>query len=211
MKLSDLLFSSQGRIPRSTYWYYSLAVAGISLPFALWSSFSRNSDLSTVIGCITGILSLVFIYPGLMVGIKRFHDRNRSGWFLLLSYIPLVVWIIGFAITIPTIALGNDLPDTILGIGGTLFLFLMCVSYIPSLWVLIELGFQRGTVGDNKYGPDPLLVGASSGYQGSLTPVQLTGELLGEVPGAGGARVCPSCGEVIDSNAIFCKHCGKEL
>ena len=55
------------------------------------------------------------IYPAVVVNIKRFHDRNKSGWWVLIALIPLV----------------------------------------GALWIVIECGFLRGTVGDNRYGPDP--------------------------------------------------------
>jgi len=217
MNLRDLLLSSQGRIPRSTYWYYTLAVAGINIPFILLGSMVSNPDILAVISCMTGILGLVLFYPGLMVAIKRCHDRNRSGWFLLVSYIPVGIWLVLYGIMFLTVSYGSSSV-------GELYWTISCmmwISIIPTLWVFIELALLRGTEGPNKYGPDPLQVGTTGVGQytpppGGVSqytppPVQLTGELPGEALHPDGAKVCPYCGEVSLQDAIFCKYCGKEL
>ena len=36
------------------------------------------------------------------------------------------------------------------------FIFIMLVPLIGPIWLLVELGFLRGTTGPNRYGPDPL-------------------------------------------------------
>jgi uncharacterized membrane protein YhaH (DUF805 family) len=47
------------------------------------------------IGVFSGIFALVALYPSLAVSVKRCHDRDRSGWFLLLGLIPLVnLWVV---------------------------------------------------------------------------------------------------------------------
>ena len=116
MPLSQLLFSIEGRISRSTYWYFLLAISLIRIiAFILDLIFGTfNEDVG--IGLFTIIVSLIFMLPSYVVSIKRLHDRDRSGWFLLLSLIPLV-----------------------------------------NIWIWIEVGFLRGTYGDNQYGADPLL------------------------------------------------------
>ena len=42
------------------------------------------------------ILVLVFIYPGLAVYTKRWHDRNKSGWWSLIVLVPIVgsIWML---------------------------------------------------------------------------------------------------------------------
>jgi len=53
----------------------------------------------------------------LAVYTKRWHDRNKSGWWSLILLIPIV----------------------------------------GPIWMLVELGFLRGTEGTNNYGPDPIV------------------------------------------------------
>ena len=43
---------------------------------------------------LSGLFSLAVLLPSLAVGARRLHDTDRSAWFLLLWFIPLVGWII---------------------------------------------------------------------------------------------------------------------
>ena len=61
------------------------------------------------------IFLLLSIGPNYATAARRAHDRDRSGWFALMWFIPIV-----------------------------------------QLWVLLELGFLRGTIGDNQFGPEPI-------------------------------------------------------
>jgi uncharacterized membrane protein YhaH (DUF805 family) len=86
------------------------------------------------------ILSVPFIaitISAIAVAIKRLHDRDKSGlWVLVFYLLPGVI--------------GNIGPYTGLDI------VFQVVSLALSIWALIELGFLRGTSGRNPYGPDPL-------------------------------------------------------
>lgn len=45
-------------------------------------------------GVISGIVALALLYPSLAVGVKRWHDRDKSGWWMLILLIPLIgaIW-----------------------------------------------------------------------------------------------------------------------
>ena len=45
-------------------------------------------------GPVGGIVTLVFLLPLLAVSVRRLHDVDHSGWFILFGLIPLVGWII---------------------------------------------------------------------------------------------------------------------
>ncbi len=75
--------------------------------------------------------------------IKRCHDRGRSGWFLLLYYIPALSAFCSSGIGL------DDLP---IGFSIALGLFVN----VPVSWVFVELAFLPGTRGPNRFGPDPL-------------------------------------------------------
>jgi uncharacterized membrane protein YhaH (DUF805 family) len=92
MSLSKILFSTEGRIPRSAYWYYYLAYAGIYIVAALIDIALGTMDGDIGFGLFSGIWLFFGLFPSLAVSIKRCHDRDRSGWFLLLNLIPLVSW-----------------------------------------------------------------------------------------------------------------------
>lgn len=44
----------------------------------------------TGIRALSGLYSLLLLIPGLAVGVRRLHDTDRSGWWLLLGFIPVV-------------------------------------------------------------------------------------------------------------------------
>lgn len=135
----DLLFGFRGRINRAKYWLafviYFIALFVLYVLFSLFFSFPAD---------LLGLL-LIFAVPvipitisSIAVAIKRLHDRNKSGWWLLVFYfLPGVI--------------GNIGPYTGLDIVFQL------ASLALSIWALVELGFLRGTSGRNQYGADPLV------------------------------------------------------
>ena len=100
MPLDQLLFSTKGRIPRSTYWYFSLVSGLIGLTMVVVDLVLGTFNEDTGRGLFTTIASLILMFPTYAVSIKRLHDRDRSGWFILVGMIPLVgiwMWIeVGF-------------------------------------------------------------------------------------------------------------------
>ena len=78
----------QGRARRSEYWWFTLAYSVVS---GILSGLAQNSTLFAV---ISGIFSLALLLPSLGVNVRRLHDVNKSGWWILIVLIPLVGWII---------------------------------------------------------------------------------------------------------------------
>jgi uncharacterized membrane protein YhaH (DUF805 family) len=76
-----------GRSRRSEYWYFVLfnLIASIVLGFA-------DSVLSKIFGfgALGTVYGLAVLVPGIAVSIRRLHDTDRSGWWLLLALVPLV-------------------------------------------------------------------------------------------------------------------------
>ena len=100
-----------GRAPRSEYWFWTLfsvlvSIAATLIDLALFQSLNF-SPLSTIV-------SLGLLLPSLAVSVRRLHDLDRTGWWLLL------------VLTV---------------IGDILLLIWFCM---------------RGTIGPNRFGPDPL-------------------------------------------------------
>ena len=122
--------SFDGRIPRKTFWLAILVMIVISwiLQLIIFSVFgvSMMSDPNTTpeqameqmsgIMLPLGIITLLTLWPSLAIYAKRWHDRNKSGWWSLILFVPII--------------------------GG--------------IWMLVELGFLRGTEGANRFGPDPI-------------------------------------------------------
>src|SRR5215831_12440983 len=94
--LGEFLFSFRGRVSRYQYWVryvlpYALLFIGLSIVDAAAGTYDEKSGT----GLLSGIFMLVAVWPGLAIGVKRCHDRDRSGWFLLISLIPIigVIWL----------------------------------------------------------------------------------------------------------------------
>ena len=107
----SLLFGFEGRISRSTYWRLNLVVCFFS--FAVYQfaiMFLGRAALFLVIVC-----SVPGIWISLALQVKRWHDRDKSGWMVLILFIPI----------------------------------------LGALLTLVSLGFIRGTLGENRFGPDP--------------------------------------------------------
>lgn len=96
MSLAKFLFSTKGRIPRSTYWYYIFGFIGVSFVASFIDVLFGTIDENSGYGLFSGLLSLVGIFSGAVVAIKRCHDRNRSAkWLILVSLIPLFnLWVV---------------------------------------------------------------------------------------------------------------------
>lgn len=75
-----------GRASRTEYWYFVLAVVIVDIITAgIDNLIGFNGS-----GPISWIVSLALLLPGLGVAVRRLHDIDKSGWWLLLGLIPLV-------------------------------------------------------------------------------------------------------------------------
>lgn len=171
MGLFHLLFGFSGRINRGKYW---LAVVlwlvfwVIALPVCLLAGFailgtnlvdgqlpSGDDWLEKSVKMAVDYVVLFIIFLTLVsvswisafaIGVKRLHDRNKNGWLIVLFYV------------VPSILAGiantseQAVASSLLGLA----------SFVISIWGLVELGFLRGTVGPNPYGPDPLQAPAAA-------------------------------------------------
>jgi uncharacterized membrane protein YhaH (DUF805 family) len=117
MDLKQFYLSPQGRVGRQDWWLkYALVFVVISVVASVLDASLGLTDPEQGVGPISAIAILVMIYPIIVVNIKRYHDRNKSGWWILIALIPIV----------------------------------------GPIWQLIELGFLRGTTGQNRFGADPV-------------------------------------------------------
>jgi len=85
-----------GRATRSEYWYFILFYFIFSIIAATLDSLVINPMLgasSTEAGQ-GGILQMIFalglLIPSLALGIRRFHDIGKSGWWILIGFIPIL-------------------------------------------------------------------------------------------------------------------------
>jgi uncharacterized membrane protein YhaH (DUF805 family) len=83
----------QGRARRKEFWMFTLFNFLVSLACGIVDGvLGTGGDGS--IGLIGGLYALGVMLPSIAVAVRRLHDTGRSGWWILLSFIPIVGWII---------------------------------------------------------------------------------------------------------------------
>lgn len=75
-----------GRARRAEYWYFVLFNLIISIVLGIVDGMMGSSG----VGVLGGLYTLAVLIPSLAVSVRRLHDTNRSGWWLLLLLIPLI-------------------------------------------------------------------------------------------------------------------------
>lgn len=80
----------RGRAPRSEYWYFTLFCVLLSIA----ASFLDAALFHQQSGALSGIEALVTILPSLAVSVRRLHDVDKSGWWLLMIFVPILGWIL---------------------------------------------------------------------------------------------------------------------
>jgi uncharacterized membrane protein YhaH (DUF805 family) len=102
-----------------------------------------------------GIIGLAFFIPSLAVTIRRLHDTDRSGWWVMLYWGPYLLMIVSSMVIGATAASAGGEP-TQGGVmaGGALALIAMLIWLVGCV-VLLVFMFLEGTKGPNRYGPDP--------------------------------------------------------
>ena len=155
MGLAQTLFGFRGRIPRRTWWIWTLVLSVVMIGAfaAVLIHVGKDNfenivafDLSSRSLQVFLALSAVVSWIGIALGAKRLHDRDIRGFWVV---IPTLI-------TIAIIVLQST------GHGGTFehqsvpVQVLSLVSMGFNLWLLVQCGFLRGTQGPNRWGPDPL-------------------------------------------------------
>ncbi len=87
-------FEFSGRSSAGAYWYFAL---WSFLLVILFTVIDFTFDLEDKYINFNNMFSLVTLLPGISLSVRRLHDINRSGWWLLLSItliglIPLIYW-----------------------------------------------------------------------------------------------------------------------
>ncbi len=79
-----------GRARRKEYWYFFLFNLLISIVLVVIDGMTGTLDAEAGIGLLGAIYGLAVLIPGLAVSVRRLHDTDRSGWWLLIVLIPLI-------------------------------------------------------------------------------------------------------------------------
>lgn len=96
----------KGRARRKEYWYFVLYNILITIVLTIIDGVTGLFSPEAGIGLLSGLYSLAVLIPGIAVSVRRLHDTNRSGWWLLIFLVPLVG-----AIVILVFAVLDSQPD----------------------------------------------------------------------------------------------------
>jgi uncharacterized membrane protein YhaH (DUF805 family) len=80
----------EGRARRKEFWYFGLMniiiVVGFSFIDGLLGTYSSNTGM----GLLSGIYFIAILIPAIAVSVRRLHDSSLSGFWILLSFMPIV-------------------------------------------------------------------------------------------------------------------------
>ncbi|BCL17304.1 DUF805 domain-containing protein [Micromonospora sagamiensis] len=80
-----------GRARRAEYWWFALFSLLVGLAASILDiALDTNIGESVTSGLFSLIANLVLLLPSLAVGVRRLHDTDRSGWWVLIGLIPLI-------------------------------------------------------------------------------------------------------------------------
>lgn len=131
-------FTITGRACRSEYWWFVLFVFIAHLVLSFCAVFPVIGELAGGVG------SLLVLIPFITVSIRRMHDLDKSGLWLLFPAFLIVIAI--FLVLYGALATAG-----ILFFLGIVLILASAVSVI----IIALLMAQPGTYGQNRFGPDP--------------------------------------------------------
>lgn len=149
-------FEFSGRSSRSEFWYFILFLVILLIVATLLDRAVLGSESG---GILYFIVSLVHLIPGIAVSVRRLHDIDRTGlWVLLFWLAPFVVSLIGMVLMGGSMFMMMSGQDTAALAGfatmGAGFLLIAIID-IAILIVAIVFYVTPGNPGPNTYGPPP--------------------------------------------------------
>lgn len=79
-----------GRARRKEYWFFTLFNLLIMLVLSIIDGMIGLYSTEAGLGILSGIYTLALLIPSLAVTVRRLHDIGRTGWWLLIAFIPLI-------------------------------------------------------------------------------------------------------------------------
>lgn len=174
MPAGQLFFGFSGRINRGKFWLAVLVFFIVSVVLSLVVTSIAATRYAALypgnipyyfsslgaVGIIAAIIGIGMFVSQLAVAVKRLHDRNKSGWWVLFFFV--------LPSLLSGIANGYVAPDGGYYDAGSSTIALVCAigALMIYLWALVELGFLRGTIGPNRFGSDPLETVIARPYPG---------------------------------------------
>ncbi len=135
-----------GRARRKEYWWFQLFVMLVTMLAFAADAMINGVDalIAGATGYVQAAESLLLFLPSIAVSVRRLHDTDRRGWWLLMPLLPAMM-------------LGGAIGAELAGVAGAAMwvyggaLLLAIAALLLLVWYC-----SRGTVGDNRFGPDPI-------------------------------------------------------
>ena len=83
----------EGRACRKEYWFFALFVFLVQVALAIVDGTLGMTTHG--VGMLGGLFGLAVLMPSIAVTVRRLHDTDRSGWWVLIWFVPFVGWIVG--------------------------------------------------------------------------------------------------------------------
>ena len=101
--MKDLLFGFHGRANRAKFWLVALGIFVVEVIIfaALGGTTAMSTDpqqamanMGPGVGIVLFVFGVVALWISLAVAVKRYHDRNKSGWWVLIVFVPIIggIW-----------------------------------------------------------------------------------------------------------------------
>ncbi len=166
----NYLFSFSGRINRAKLWLFLLIAIGACIVYAVlfavlvgFSAFTAQANNGNgllaaggsllFMGLVGFVLDIALFIASLAVTTKRLHDRNKGAiWLIPFIFVPTVLNTYYYATVFTRYGLNHMAEAN----ANPVLMVCSLAALVLWLWAFVELYCLRGTVGDNRYGPDPL-------------------------------------------------------
>lgn len=138
------------RAARAEYWWWALfatilLLIGQGLDYVIFSDWETSPFYL--------VLSLATFLPSLSVTVRRLHDTNRSGWWVLLPFAPMVLFFAGFIAALTMNPLNPFGPIGLILIGVPTILFI-AAAILLLVWMVLPSDAGNNRFGPNRYAGD---------------------------------------------------------
>lgn len=140
-----------GRAPRAEFWWYVLAVIIVTVIAQIIDSII-GMKVAGPYGPLSLLVLLGLLVPNIAVSVRRLHDTNRTGWWILAPIVPYILaFVLGSAAMLGAAGSGSS-AGMAAGMGIAGLFMLACLAALVALLVFYCM---PGTAGENRYGADP--------------------------------------------------------
>ncbi len=133
------------RAARAEYWWWVLFAVIVGVVAAILDAVVFWGWETGPFGLVT---SLALFFPGLSVTVRRLHDTNRSGWWIMIAVIPVILMFAGFIAALTANPL-NPFNAT-----GLVFIGVPALLWLAATILLIVFMVLPSNPGNNRFGPN---------------------------------------------------------